>query len=285
MLKLQKNKGLFLLFTLFFVLSGCSSIPKETYEQKISDIYAQSGLNGKVSVNSIKGQGYFYSTPYTRVVFDYTEIVEDKPVTISNTMFFEHKTTELDEEKEAIGAKDLTVFNMYSGVVQSFAFQDEAVMLAKTIEKELNEKIEIKNFKFKEVEPYLMTFRLLNSSEEIGSFSDNFALYKKDVANNQTMNKPFKGYYDIDIEKYMKLGLILIDITYENLSEELFPDTLDELDRKVHLKIKQLDTSNFYDGIYRLSYDTVTKDGGRTGGSTYTFHIQDNKIGTLTKKL
>ncbi|MBM7689063.1 hypothetical protein BCR24_09470 [Enterococcus ureilyticus] len=277
----QKNLYLFFLLVLSLV-AGCSGMSKEKYEQTISGIYAQSRLKGEITVESVEGQGYFYSTPYTRVVFDYTEIVGDKPVTVNDTMFFEHKTTTLNQESEAVGAEDLTEFSMYSGVVQSFAFQEESVSLAKVIKKELSEKIEIEKLHLIEVEPYLMTFPLLDSSEEIGSFSDNFALYKKDVANNQKAGRPFKGYYDINVEKYMKLGLILVEISYENVSEELFPDTIDELDRRVRRKILRLDTSTFYDGIYRLSFDTVTEDGGRTGGRSYTFHVKDKKISYLS---
>lgn len=284
MVGLLKQKKLYLLLPLLlFVVVGCSGGSKKKYEQAISDIYAQSRLNGEITVESIKGQGYFYSTPYTRVVFDYTEIVDDKPVTVNDTMFFEHKTTKLNQEKEAVGSEDLIDFSMYSGVVQSFAFQEESVSLAKVIEKELNEKIEIENLNLIKVEPYLMTFPLLDSWEEIGSFSDTIALYKEDVAKNQKAGKPFKGYYDINIEKYMKLGLILVEIGYENLSEELFPDTIDELNRSLRQKIMKLDTSTFYDGIYRISFDTVTKDGGRSGGGSYTFHVKDKKINYISK--
>ncbi|MGL4695968.1 hypothetical protein [Enterococcus larvae] len=280
MLVFKKRRLLFVLL-LLLVLGGCSRVSKNQYEQTIANIYSQSGLDGKIAVEYVKGEGYLYTTPYTRVVFDYTEIVGDRAVTVSDTMFFEHNTDMFEGDTAAIGVEDLFEFDIYSGVIQSFAFQEESIALKKVIEKEVTEKIEIENFKLKEVEPHLMTVPLIDASEEMGSFADNLALYKEDVAKNQKENKPFRGYYDIDIKKYMERGLILASITYENYSKEIIREDIDELKASLYKKISELDVSDFYDGIYTLSFDTITKDSSSFGSGSYIFHVKDKKISTI----
>lgn len=278
----NKKSLFFLIVYLCFILSGCWKKDTTPYAQVISEVYAQSGLNGEVTIEQVKGQGFLYSTPYTRVVFNYSEKVNNRDITVSDTFFFKYKTTELEEE-EKVEVSHLEDFQGYSGIVQSFAFQEEVQILTEKIEAELNKKIVIDHFNLKKVEPYLMTFQLLKPQEEIRPFAESFSEYKKEVLENQQADKPFQGYYDIDVKKYMANGLILLEISYENLSKELFPEDKKELVKTLEEKLQELDVSDFYDGVYRLSFDTVTKDGGRTGGESYTFHVKEKKISYFAK--
>lgn len=284
MLDVKKKRLLFLSVSLLMLLalSGCNKVSKSQYEQTISGIYSQSGLEGEIAVEYVKGEGYLYATPNTRVVFDYTEIVKGRAVTVSNTMFFEHNTDTFQGETAAIGAEDLFEFGIYSGIIQSFAFQEEALDFAKVIEQELTKQIEIEDFKLKEVAPYLLTFPSVDVSEEMGSFEDNLALYKEEVTKNQQANRPFSGYYDIDVKKYMACGLVITEITYENHAEGSTKESIDRLKADIYRRLSTLEVSDFYDGIYRLSFDTVAEDSTSVGDwGVFTFHVKDKKLGAV----
>lgn len=281
--KKKRQLCLFVLL-LLLVLSGCNSISKSQYEQTISDLYSQSGLDGSVKVEYVKGQGYLYTTPYTRVAFDYTEVVDGRSVTVNNTMFFEHKTDYFDGDTAAIGAEDLTEFNIYSGVIQSFAFQEESIALAKMVERELTKQIDIEDFVLKEVAPHLETYPSADFSEELGSFTDNFASYKEEVAKNKKEDKPFSGYYDIDVEKHMERGIIVMEISYENHAEDISTDSINELKANIYNQLSTLDVSNFCDGIYQLSFHTVTEKVSVGDWGSYTFHVKDKKLSRVYKE-
>ncbi|MGX7024834.1 hypothetical protein [Vagococcus hydrophili] len=276
-------KKLSILFFLLLILASCGTKPKSEYQKVIQDIYQKNGFDGKVTVTSVKNEGYLYSTVSTRVLFDYSEKVGDRDITVNNTFFFEKDSVTPSYDMDELNNKDLMDIQYFDDVIQSFRHQKEAIILKKNVETQLNKYIKLDTLHLSSIRPQFLRYEY-DKYPEFKEFSKSQEDYKKDVLKNQQNKLPFNGYFDIDLKRYMKTGLIRFYIYYDNVTDDIFPDNEADLNFDLPFMIREMDVSNFYDGIYRLSYDNRTPEGGVSGGHSFTFLIINNRITRLIEE-
>lgn len=160
------------------------------------------------------------------------------------------------------------------------------------VEKKLNHvkqtfrKVEDKNLRVKEVGGFL-TASLYKSDKET-KWDDVLADQQEILATfekNQRQKSPVNGYYDVDVQRYLKRHVLQIEINLELKIADLDEFELEDdfkYQRRFIKKLKSVNYSDFWDGYY-VAYFSLRDRFGRISRFSWNGVVLDIQNGKLVR--
>lgn len=284
----MKNK-LFYSFLLLVcsvtILAGCSLSSFSATEQsdieiELQENFARQGYKGEVAIQKFDRD--FNSGDY--FIYDYTEKVEGKKLTFTEYVDFQY-----DDYQEGE-----TIFNLFKpdeidggidGHIKSEAMWKQGYVKKqlKQVEKTF-EKMEDESLQLTGAEGY-QTFHLyqedgkLKWEEVLAGQQEMLGVFRA----NQQQNLPVNGYYNVDVQTYLKKHVLQISVDFELEVEEIYKfeeEGEEEYKRQFVEKVKMVDYSRFWDGYYIVSFSLRDRAGSTSGAiwNSVVVDVQDGKL-------
>ena len=252
-----------LLVSIHNTFSGPSKSEIERVTRSTLKLY---GFEGDIKVT--KYSRYRWPSVDYEIEYDYTEEVNGKRVTVSDSLIYNPKSSNSSRktyEELAYDGTTKTMLREFSGIADELLNQHPDSVANK-------EKVEsfFKQFK----NPYLEYVNTYWSVDErVKNIEEYYALLEK----NRKDGKPFQGLYDLPINEFLEKEIIKGSVTYKDtVLEEGEKDYFDSEGGLTEFISNGIDNAGLPDAVYTVSY--YYGSNGYRSGSSVSLKLQNHKL-------